>query len=365
MKTGLRSSLVALVLLILLVTAGHASAQAKGTVKVFILAGQSNMEGKAPLELLKHQMTDPKTADLFKHLHKNGQFIVRDDVFIDYLGRRGGLTPGYGSRDRFGVELEFGNTMGDHFKEPVLLIKTAWGGKSIGKDFCPPSKRPTEAEFKQMADEAAAKYNEALANHKKKLAEGKDSREPKPAPTVEDLKQQYGFYYREMMKEIHATLSEMDTRFPALKGYKPELCGFVWFQGWNDQYNGLELKYDENMEAFINDVRKDLKAPKLPVVIGVMGQNGSKEAKGAMLTIQEAQLAQQNKPAFKGNVVAVRTDVLVDKAAEELYPRWKEEFELWQKTGGDHAYHYLGSAIWFSRMGDAFCEAMLGLMGEK
>ena len=27
----------------------------------------------------------------------------------------------------------------DHFKEKVLLIKTAWGGKSLYKDFRPPS----------------------------------------------------------------------------------------------------------------------------------------------------------------------------------------------------------------------------------
>ena len=38
------------------------------TVKVFILAGQSNMEGKAPNALLDHQATDGKTKDLFAHL---------------------------------------------------------------------------------------------------------------------------------------------------------------------------------------------------------------------------------------------------------------------------------------------------------
>ena len=38
------------------------------TVKVFVLAGQSNMEGKAKNELLDYQATDPKTRDLFAHL---------------------------------------------------------------------------------------------------------------------------------------------------------------------------------------------------------------------------------------------------------------------------------------------------------
>jgi alpha-galactosidase len=116
------------------------------------------------------------------------------------------------------------------------------------------------------------------------------------------------------------------------------------------------------MKHFINDVRKDLHAPKLPFVIGVMGQNGSKPASGAMLTIQKAQLSMNDVPEFKGNVKAIRTDVLVDKAAEELYPTWEKNAEQWKLVGGDHPYHYLGSAIWFNRIGKAMGEAMLELL---
>ena len=99
--------------------------------------------------------------------------------------------------------------------------------------------------------------------------------------------------------------------------------------------------------------------------IGVMGQNASKPAKGAMLTVQEAQLAMEKLPQFKGNVKAVRTDVLVDKAAEELYPHWRQRFEEWEKTGSDFGYHYMGSAIWFNRIGRAMGEAMLKLKEDK
>ena len=80
-----------------------------------------------------------------------------------------------------------------------------------------------------------------------------------------------------------------------------------------------------------------------------------------MKVIQDAQMAMEDVPEFKGNVKAVRTDVLVDKAAEALYPSWKKNFEEWEKTGSDHPYHYLGSAIWHVRMGRAFGEAMLEL----
>ena len=183
--------------------------------------------------------------------------------------------------------------------------------------------------------------------------------------TQEEIRAAYGKDYRAMLDDVRTTLAELDDRFPALAGRKTELSGFVWFQGWNDQYNGAETEYESNMKHFINDVRKDLKSPDMPFVIGVMGQNGSKPAKGAMLTIQEAQLAMEKVPEFKGNVRAVRTDLLIDKAAEDLYPTWKDNIELWEKTGSDHGYHYLGSAIWHLRMGDAFADAMLEMLDSK
>jgi len=181
-----------------------------------------------------------------------------------------------------------------------------------------------------------------------------------PLPTMADIKQPYGSSYANMLKEVKDTSENFETMFPELKGRKLEMAGFVWFQGWNDQY-GAENDYATNMAHFIRDVRKDLQAPKLPFVIGVMGQNGSKPAKGAMKIIQDAQLSMEEIPEFAGNVKAVRTDVLVDKAAETLYPEWKNRFDEWQLTGGDRAYHYLGSAIWFNRMGKAMGEALLEL----
>src|SRR3982750_3201802 len=107
-------------------TANAAAAAAK-PVKVFILAGQSNMEGKAKLSLLEYQVKQPATRDLFKHLQSaDGKWIERDDVWIKFLDRKGKLTVGYGSPGCIGPELDFGNVVGDRYDEPVLLIKTAW-----------------------------------------------------------------------------------------------------------------------------------------------------------------------------------------------------------------------------------------------
>ncbi|SVD39096.1 uncharacterized protein METZ01_LOCUS391950, partial [marine metagenome] len=97
-----------------------AAAKELKPVKVFILSGQSNMEGKGRIDpLLNHQIHAPETRDFFAHLHKDGKYIERDDVWINYLERRGKLTVGYGSPGRIGLELEFGHVMGNHYDEPV------------------------------------------------------------------------------------------------------------------------------------------------------------------------------------------------------------------------------------------------------
>lgn len=330
-------------------------AEDSNTVKVFILAGQSNMEGKAPNALHEHQANDAKTKDLFAHLRKDGQWIVRDDVFIKFLDRHGPLTLGYGSRDRTGAELEFGHAMGNHFKEPVLLIKAAWGGHSLVKLFRSPSAGLPAQEI----------LNKELAQAQERVTKNNEkNKKNDPLPTMADIKAPYGSSYRNILEEWKTVQANYETLFPQLKGKKLEITGFVWFQGWNDQYGG-ENEYASNMTHFIHDIRRDLGAPKLPFVIAAMGQNGSKPPQGAMLIVRNAQMSMNDVPAFKGNAKAFPTDVLVDKAAEELYPKWKEKGEEWKVTGGDHPYHFLGSAIWFNRIGKAMGDSMLELLANQ
>jgi len=317
-------------------------------VKVFILAGQSNMEGKAKVELLEYQTNQPETRDFFKHLKKDGKWVVRDDVWINFLNRRGNLTVGFGSPNRIGPELEFGNTVGDHFNEQVLIIKTAWGGKSIGRDFRPRSSGlPSEEKLKEILQQT----NE------------RNKKRNRPEITLDDVKGMYGKFYREMMKEINTTLKELKTRFPDYKGQGYEIAGFVWFQGWNDMFNPDFLEnYGRHMANFIRDVRKDLKTPNLPFVIGQMGQNGPDGASNKMQTIKDAQASMEAIPEFKGNVKVVKTDVFWDRKAAELVKNWQEHINEWEKVGSDRGYHYLGSAITFSKIGRAFGQATLELM---
>jgi len=315
-------------------------------VKVFILAGQSNMEGKAKVALLEYQARQPATRDLFKHLRKNDKWIERDDVWIKYLNHRGKLTVGYGSPKCIGPELEFGNVVGDHYLEQVLLIKTAWGGKSLFRDFRSP----------RAGLPAAAVLEKLLAEQR--------TREPKAA--MEDVTKQFGAAYRAMLDEVKGTLDNLKTLFPSYAGQGYEIAGIVWFQGWNDMIDsGGTAEYAVNLAHFIRDVRKDLKVPKLPFVIGEMGVGGLNPG-AAVGRFKAAQTAVLEVAEFKGNVALVKTDVFWDKQAEAVFKKgWRQNVEEWNKVGSDYPYHYLGSPKTMCRIGRAFGEAMLKLQAGE
>ena len=332
-----------LVILLAVASAGAADRP----VKVFILAGQSNMEGKGKVSLLEHQIEQPETRKLFQHLRKDGKWVVRDDVWIKFLDRKGGLTVGFGSPGRIGPELEFGNTVGDHYDQQVLIIKTAWGGRSLYRDFRPPSSgRPADDVLKPMLDKAQKK---------------------KPETTLADIKAKYGASYRAMLEEISSTLKNLKEHFPDYKGEGYEIAGFVWFQGWNDMINAqYTAEYADHMANFIRDVRKDLKAPKLPFVIGQIGVGGVEDANEKKKAFKDAQAAPAEFPEFKGNVAVVKTDQYWDVEAAAVYAKgWKQHLDEWNKIGSDYPFHYLGSVKTYGRIGRAFAQAILELSEKK
>ena len=250
------------------------------------------------------------------------------------------------------MELEFGTAIGNHFDQPVLLIKAAWGGHSLYKLFRSPSAGLPEAMLQKELEEAQKRVEQDNEKNKKDA----------PLPTQEDIKKDYGSSYRKMLAEVKDVQDNYAKLFPELEGKTLELAGFVWFQGFNDMF-GAQDEYASNMQHFIKDVRKDLGTPNLPFVIGALGQNGSKPTTGGMLAVREAQLSMNEVPEFKSNVKAFPVDVLVDKAAETMFPNWQKEPE-WVHTGSDRPYHYYGSAIWFNRIGKAMGDAMLELMKQ-
>ena len=114
------------------------------------------------------------------------------------------------------------------------------------------------------------------------------------------------------------------------QGY--ELAGFVWFQGFNDLVSDWTYRQADEARRvrpvrrtaghLIRDVRKDLSAPKMPFVIGVMGIGGVKEGKKPpQMYFRQAQAAPASLPEFKGNVVAVETAPFWDDDLDALQQR--------------------------------------------
>ncbi len=372
-------------------------------LKVFILVGQSNMEGHAKVETFDYIGDDPKTAPLLAKMRDaDGKPRVASGAWISYLTGTpsgegfGRLTSGYGSRrqptedgGKIGPEFTFGLTMDETFEEPVLIIKAAWGGKSLYYDFRPPS-----AGIYPRTEQDVAKQ--------RNLPEGS------------------GHYYREMIAHVKHVLNDISRVCPnyaAEQGY--ELAGFVWFQGFNDMVNrdvypepadgdptNRFSKYSEWLADFIRDVRKDLAAPQLPFVIGVMGVGGA-AANASNHQFREAMTAPASLPEFAGNVVAVPTSPYWDEPLAAIQAKYEQvqqmahllrtknknqanadgsmseaqqreylknfeanliteaEAAMRQRGASNAGYHYLGCGKTFALIGQAFATAILELRGES
>ena len=68
---------------------------------------------------------------------------LRRRWLIDVIEQKGKLTAGFGaSTAEIGPEFTFGIYMEKLLDEPILIIKTSWGGRSLHTDFRPPSAGP-------------------------------------------------------------------------------------------------------------------------------------------------------------------------------------------------------------------------------
>lgn len=337
----MRSVLAAVVLAVVCTSAALAEEARK--IKVVILAGQSNMEGKAKVSLLEYQAAQPATAKQFAHWRADDRWRERDDVHIKFFDRQGKLTVGYGSPQCIGPELEIGTVLGEHFSEPVLLIKTAWGGRSLYRDFRPPS----------AGLPPAAVLEKLLAEQQKR----------NPQATLDDVKQTFGASYRAMLEEVRETLRDLPKVLPNVDAKDDyELIGFVWFQGWNDMIDAqATAAYTDNLRHFIHDVRRDLKAPQLPFVIGEMGVDGLKPGENVG-KFKAAQAAVLEDKTLAGNVAVVKTDLFWDTEAEAVFKKgWRENIDEWNKVGSDYPYHYLGSPKTMFKIGRALGEVLVQL----
>jgi len=323
----------------------------EGPVKVFILAGQSNMQGHAALRTLEYLIYNEETAKEYEQWKdRDGRWVERRDVWVWTTDgeRSGNLKPGFGVNEiKMGPELGFGWVIGEHMPEQVLLIKTCWGGRSVKRDFLPPSAEMPPVEQLEKELENARKRN--------------------PDATMDDVKARYGKAYRDMITHVNQVLGNLKQHFAKYdekRGY--ELAGFVWFQGWNDMVDGSQrrekyVNYTTRLAQLIKDVRKDLKAPTLPVIIGELGAGGKRG------DFQKAEEAVAKLPEFKGTVKFVKTCEFWEPEVEEMVNKgvWKgPDWVKFYNVGSERGYHYLGSARIYYQMGKAFGKGMVELLSK-
>jgi hypothetical protein len=251
-------------------------------IKVFILAGQSNMVGYGHSELgagnvagaigtLRYLAVNDATYPEYNYtslLVDSGQpatsaWKTRGDVKVwGYNGASGNLptagdTPGKGDLGPpfqgansawFGPEYAFGQVIGNYYggnplfpnepppapEQPVLIIKAAWGGHTLVGNFRPPS---------------------AVAR----------------VPGT-----QIGASYQEIFNSAREVLLNLDTEFPEWAGKGYQIVGFAWHQGTSDKApTTVADEYKFNLPDLISDVRAEFGNPQLPFVIATTGMSNA------------------------------------------------------------------------------------------
>lgn len=348
-----------------LLAAAAFNTHATDTIKVFFLAGQSNMAGNGMVEaeaspgvqkpgtLRDYVNTNP--ADYGHLVDGLGNWTTRSDVWMwNRVGNASGTvtttTTGdhgvtYGAvADRFGPEVGIGKVLGDHYDEQVVLIKTAWGGKSLYQDFRPPS-----------AGALPTSVTDALS------AAGKDD--------------SYGNHYNLMVAGMQEALVDIAAQYA---GQTIEIEGLFWNQGWNDRSNSTRIdtttspetwfndlavaEYESNLNHLIADLRSELSTPDLKVVIGTTGMGPD-----SLYEQDDPPHFNQNNKTLARALVAAQTtvgDADANATTVDTHPFWRDstlspnnEIEHWNRNG--ESYYLIGES-----MGEAMISLVPSLAGD-
>ena len=236
------------------------------------------------------------------------------------------------------VGIPFGATMGDYHQrqrqnqlhtmekaeaanETVLLIRSAIGNRALAWDFRPPSREKLPN----------------IPDHKKKW---------------ESLE------YSMMVEGVQKTLDnigEIVSNYQPGQGY--QVMGFVWFQGHRDTTNKAWAQaYETNLVSLIQDLRRSLQQPQLPVVIGTIGFLGFQMPRGG--TKEMVWQAQMNVGDSRG------------AHAQELGP-WVatvDTREFWRDASlspAKETYHYHRNVETYLLIGQALANSMINLLDRR
>lgn len=186
----------------------------KPWIKVYILAGQSNMSG----------MSTPLVSELPESLMDTIPEVLTRVKTYSLLYDWGPLIPGLGeTAENFGPELNLGHILHYYNNERIALIKYAFSSTTLAGDWRPPSSGDTT-----------------------------------------------GWLYTGLMNEVTSDLKYLE------QTYMVEIAGICWMQGEYDAKDiDMSNSYETNLANFIDDIRMHLQSPNLPFAIGMIDNSSS------------------------------------------------------------------------------------------
>ncbi len=321
-----------------------------GKLKIFVLAGQSNMQGKGNVEIGRNPNNFNDTnfagglgslrnmlnkfpnqysflADPANPVGANPGWQTRSDVRLVYWSgpepsnanptspaRQGNLDPYFGNEGEgpsngnslHGPDYAFGINVGSQLADQVLLIKYAFGGKSLKTEFRPPG--------------AVAARGGVV-----------------------------GPYYTGMVARVNHVIANLNTYVPSYSGGGYEIVGLGWHQGFNDRVDPIAVaEYEANMTNLIHDLRTAWSAPNMLVSIGNTGMDNAPSGPGSLVEAQANVADPAKHPEFTGTVATVDTRPF--------------DYGLSNSSTNNQGFHWHRNAESYYYIGDSMAKAMLTML---
>ena len=321
-------------------------------VKVFIIMGQSNTleMGKVKGDkegTLEHAIQKEK---LYPFMIDNaGNWTKRQDVRNVHTQGSGGPKGRGGVRrndwltvsgGKIGIEIGIGHQLGNALDEPVLVLKSSIGNRSLGWDLLPPGSPRHEVETTDKKTGKKITLVTPAYNDKVRYPSWTKGEVPEPPKHNWHA----GLQYEGDVARAKAVLKDLDKYYPGGKGY--EVAGFLWWQGDKDRYNAAHsAMYEKNLNQLFKALRKEFNAPKAKMVVATLGQTNKDTASGNEKLIIDGMFAFAK--AHKGDATTVYTNPLSMGSASNA--------------------HYGGNAKTYMNVGLGMGKAMVGLLsaGKK
>lgn len=203
------------------------SATGMPVARVYLLSGQSNMNGSGQASQLAEMWQQPV----------EGAFIYQGGAYKSLVAGKDGKT------GRFGPEVGFAHYMMQNNPNPskIFIIKFALSGQPLDAGWTKPTANGGGWVGPEPGPNRTTFY---------------------PGTSTDDPNM--GLHYKRLMTHVSAAMEQLKK-----DGYLPELQGIVWMQGEADAKNEVSAgRYDETLTLFKKRIEEDLSSDSVPFVFG-------------------------------------------------------------------------------------------------